>query len=136
MDVIPIGANARYIRLIGLERATAWGYSLYEFVVHGASLTELRENNSGIPLQFELEQNHPNPFNPTTEIRFQIPEVSHVTLNVFDLLGREIATLVDEVKQPALYAVLWKANGAASGVYFYRMTAGAFVETRKLVLMK
>ncbi len=83
-----------------------------------------------------LENNYPNPFNPTTEIRYQIPKVSHVTLKVFDILGREVATLVNEQKSPGTYTVRWDASGVASGIYFYRMQAGMFVETKKMLLVR
>lgn len=94
--------------------------------------------------QYVLEQNYPNPFNPTTEIRYQISEVGLVTLKVFDVLGREVATLIQEVKQPGRYTVTWDATGMASGVYLARLSvtpsasvgAGSFGQTRKLVLVR
>ncbi|MBI5471183.1 MAG: T9SS type A sorting domain-containing protein [Ignavibacteriae bacterium] len=92
---------------------------------------------------FCLEQNYPNPFNPTTTIKFQIPDGSghrpntnHVTLKVFDMLGREVATLVNEVKQPGTYTTQWDASRISGGVYFYRLHAGSFSQTRKLVIVK
>jgi hypothetical protein len=94
------------------------------------------EEVAGVPQATVLEQNYPNPFNPTTEIRFQISEVSRVTLKVFDVLGREVATLVDEVKQPGTYEVQWNAAGVASGVYLYTLTAANFRQTKKLVLIR
>jgi len=102
-----------------------------------------------------LMQNYPNPFNPTTEIRFQISparltgntgagpdeigaggDVRFVRLAVYDLLGREVTTLVNEVTQPGVYSVQWNAAGFPSGVYFCRLQAGLFTETKKLVLMR
>jgi hypothetical protein len=97
-------------------------------------LTSVRENS--VPVTFSLSQNYPNPFNTTTEIRYQTSEVSHVTLKVFNALGREVATLVNEVKQPGDYTAPWDGSGAASGVYFYRLQAGYFIATRKLLLLK
>ena len=88
------------------------------------------------PTSFNLEQNYPNPFNPATEIRYQMSEVSHVTLKVFDILGREVATLVNEQKSPGTYTVQWDATGNASGVYIYRLTAGSYSSTRKLLLLR
>jgi hypothetical protein len=96
-----------------------------------------------VPTEFSLCQNYPNPFNPVTTIRFAIPNEGeragtlHATsLQVFDVLGRTIATLVDEVKAPGNYSVRWDASGAASGVYFYRLMVGEKCEVRKMVVMK
>ncbi len=85
---------------------------------------------------FVLAQNYPNPFNPKTGIRFQVTGVSQVKLVVYDLLGREVALLVNGVKQPGSYTVQFDGSGLASGVYFYRMQAGDFVQTRKLLLIR
>ncbi|MEO8168446.1 MAG: T9SS type A sorting domain-containing protein, partial [bacterium] len=92
--------------------------------------------NSDFPATFGLSQNYPNPFNPTTTIKFQISHSSFVTLNVFDLLGREVATLVNEEITPGSYERVFNAEGLASGVYLYRLQAGSFVQTRKLLLLQ
>ncbi len=88
------------------------------------------------PLTFLLEQNYPNPFNPTTSIKFQIPSSNHVTLKVFDMLGRKVATLVDEVKEAGEHAVVWDASAMASGVFYYQMRTGTYTKTRALTLLK
>jgi hypothetical protein len=88
------------------------------------------------PRSFALLQNYPNPFNPRTIIRYQITDYGWVKLGVFDVLGREVARLVDEVKTPGTYEVTWEASGQASGVCFYRLSVGTFVETKKLVLVR
>ena len=93
-------------------------------------------NGKTILLDFQLEQNYPNPFNPTTTIKYQIPEVSFVTIKVYDVLGNEIATLVNEQKPADSYEVEFDASGLPSGIYFYRLQAGSFVEAKKMVLMK
>jgi hypothetical protein len=85
---------------------------------------------------FALLQNFPNPFNPRTEIEFRIPEAGRATLKIFDLLGRETATLVDEWKSPGIYGATWDAAGMASGVYIYRLTAGTFVASKRLLLLR
>jgi arabinogalactan endo-1,4-beta-galactosidase len=85
---------------------------------------------------FELHQNYPNPFNPSTAISFQLSEVSFVALKVSDLLGREVTTLVNEVRQPGIYTVQWDASGKTSGVYLCRLFAGGSIQTRKLILVK
>jgi len=88
------------------------------------------------PLSYELSQNYPNPFNPSTTIEYSIPMQSHVTMNVFDILGREVAALVNEKKEAGRYSVKWDATRIPSGIYFYRLQAGAFSNTKKLVMLK
>lgn len=88
------------------------------------------------PLTPFLHQNYPNPFNPTTEIRYQISEVGQVTLRVYDVLGREVATLVNEERESGTYQVRWDASGLVSGVYLYRLKVNGFVETKKMVLAR
>ncbi len=89
-----------------------------------------------IPSKFALYQNYPNPFNPSTKIKYQIPEVSFVTLKVYDVLGKEVAALVNEEKQAGNYEVEFNAINLPSGIYFYRLQTGNFVATKKMVLMK
>ncbi len=89
-----------------------------------------------LPSDYLLSQNYPNPFNPSTIISYQIPELRFVTIIVYDVLGNEIATLVNEDKQVGSYEVEFDANSLSSGVYFYQLKAGSFVETKKMVLMK
>jgi phosphatidylserine/phosphatidylglycerophosphate/cardiolipin synthase-like enzyme len=88
------------------------------------------------PLTYQLEQNYPNPFNPNTEIGFQVPSAGVTALRVYDVLGREVATLVNETRAAGSYRVRWNADGFASGVYFYRLEAGKFIQTRKMILLK
>ena len=89
-----------------------------------------------IPSSFAVYQNYPNPFNPSTTIRYDVPKTSPVKLVVYDVLGREVATLVDEVKKAGRYQTIWNANRFASGVYFCRLQAGDFVHTMKLAFIK
>jgi hypothetical protein len=89
-----------------------------------------------VPLAYQLMQNYPNPFNPTTAISYQLPAISFVTLKVFDVLGREVAVLVNDVRQPGVYTVRWDASSFPSGVYLYRLEAGDFRAARKLMLVK
>jgi hypothetical protein len=89
-----------------------------------------------VPESFELYQNYPNPFNPSTVISFRLPVSSRVTLKLHNVLGQEVATLVDELKQTGEYKVVWNAAGVPSGVYFYRLQAGSFIQTKKLLLVK
>jgi len=89
-----------------------------------------------IPLQFVLEQNYPNPFNSNTKIKYKLPEMAFVTLKVYDVLGNEITTLVNEEKPVGRYEVKFNGDGLTSGIYFYQLLAGNFVETKKMVLIK
>jgi hypothetical protein len=85
---------------------------------------------------FTLEQNYPNPFNPSTTISFVIPSKVYVTLKVFDILGREIAILASEELSAGNYSRKWNAANISSGIYFYRIEAGSFTDTKKLLLLK
>ncbi|MBX2991687.1 MAG: T9SS type A sorting domain-containing protein [Bacteroidetes bacterium] len=87
-------------------------------------------------LGFMLEQNFPNPFNPSTQIWFRIPEVGHAVLKMYDMLGREVAELVNETLQPGRYSIRWDASGMPSGVYYARLSAGGFTETKRMTLIK
>jgi hypothetical protein len=89
-----------------------------------------------IPLKFALEQNYPNPFNPTTTIEYQIPSQSLVTLKVYDLLGREVAMLVNERKDAGRYSVQWNATALSSGIYFYRLEANGKRDIKKMSMIK
>jgi hypothetical protein len=89
-----------------------------------------------LPTAYALEQNYPNPFNPRTGIRYQVPGVSDVKLVVYDILGREVGVLVNERKQPGSYEVSFDGSYLASGVYIYRLTAGSFRQSQKMILAK
>ncbi len=92
--------------------------------------------NSELPNSFSLSQNYPNPFNPSTKIQFALPKSSFATLVVYDALGRELETLVSELLTAGTYEADWNADKFSSGVYYYKLTAGDYTETRKMVLMK
>jgi hypothetical protein len=117
----------------------------YDFSYRGCrvsyvySLTEITAVPSGkdnLPNGFSLGQNYPNPFNPMTTITYQLPKSSHVTLKVYDVLGREVATLADENKTAGAYQTTFDGSRFSSGVYFYRIQAGDFTATKKFTLMK
>ncbi|HEY3250525.1 MAG TPA: T9SS type A sorting domain-containing protein, partial [Ignavibacteria bacterium] len=85
---------------------------------------------------FNLYQNYPNPFNPATNISFALPKSSFVKLVVYDILGREIAVLVNEQLKPGTYEIQWDSKNFSSGVYIYKLAAGEFVNTKKMVLTR
>ncbi|TLY30013.1 MAG: T9SS type A sorting domain-containing protein [Ignavibacteria bacterium] len=89
-----------------------------------------------LPKEFALAQNYPNPFNPLTVIRYTLPRSTFVSLRVYNLLGEAVATLVNELKEPGSYGVAWDGNRRSSGVYFYRIIAGEFVSTRKMIFVR
>jgi hypothetical protein len=91
---------------------------------------------SVLPKEFQLDQNYPNPFNPSTSISFSVPSKSFVTLKVFDALGREVSTLVSEELTAGTYSRHWDAANVPSGVYFCRLQAGEYLETKKMVLLR
>ena len=109
----------------------------------------VEDRGQGLTTEYALSPNYPNPFNPVTTIQFSIPpdpgtgpdrtDLVHghaTSLRVYDLLGREVATLVNEMKQPGTYTVQFDASGLTSGVYFYKLSTGNFLQTRKLVLLR
>jgi hypothetical protein len=89
-----------------------------------------------LPVSFNLDQNYPNPFNPTTTIRYALPAMSFVTLSVFNALGQQVAVLVNDTQDPGYHEVRFDGGSLASGVYFYRLKAGAFIQTRKMLLLE
>ena len=91
---------------------------------------------SAVPDRFALDQNFPNPFNPSTEIRYSVAKSEFTTLKVYDLLGREVATLVSESKEPGTYSARFDAAGLGSGVYYYRLTSGGNTETHTMLLVR
>jgi hypothetical protein len=93
-------------------------------------------NSDLLPETFDLQQNYPNPFNPETTIAFKISSTTPVSIKVFDLLGNEVAVLIDEVKQPGIYRISFDGGNLASGVYFYKMIAGDFSSVKKMSLLK
>jgi len=120
-----------------------WAIGKYGFIAsYKKTHTKVdRQPNTSSPNKFELSQNVPNPFNPTTEIRFSVSKQTHVSLEIYNLMGQKIATLMDAKKYPGRYAISWDGknrNGCAvsSGVYFYRLQAGDFNATMKMLLIR
>ncbi len=131
------GANGRYNISVRTSDVTSGTYrrlpNVAWFIAIVTDIDELAEN---LPQVFGLQQNYPNPFNPSTTIKYQLPAKSHVTLKVYDVLGREVATLANNLEEPGYKAVQWDARSVASGVYLYRLQAGAFVQTSKMCVIR
>jgi photosystem II stability/assembly factor-like uncharacterized protein len=146
-EQINTGLPIMDIRSVGVDDqdylyAGSWGMSIFKTTFSTTDVEDIKYE----PSTFYLEQNYPNPFNPSTKIKYSIPQSSNVTIRVFDILGKEIETLVNEEKPAGTYEVEFNSStisgsisakgGYASGVYFYQLKAGSFVETKKMILMK
>jgi hypothetical protein len=131
VDSLPHGPAIFSSPIIG------WSAGLNDSVYKWDSglLTSVKEINF-IAESYNLEQNYPNPFNPSTTINFSVPSSEFVTLKVFDVIGNELATLVNEEKSTGSYEVKFDAKGLSSGIYFYKLTAGNFIETKKMILIR
>ena len=105
-------------------------------VISDATIQKLMVSGEVVHAEYSLKQNYPNPFNPSTVISWQSPVGSRQTIKVFDVLGNEVTTLIDEYKPAGEYEVEFDASRLSSGIYFYQLTAGEFVQTRKMILMK
>jgi subtilisin family serine protease len=105
-------------------------------IIAGDEPGRTTETIQTVPERFMLSNNYPNPFNPSTVIEYTLPEPVQVKLEIFDILGRRVAVLVNDIQQPGRYKVNWDATNASSGMYLYRIQAGAYVETRRMLLMK
>jgi parallel beta-helix repeat protein len=123
-DIRDINVKSISYRLKQIDYDGSYKYSEEVFVDNPA------------PIDYSLQQNYPNPFNPNTKIKYSIPQTSKVVIIVFAVLGNEIETLVNEEKSAGTYEITWFAEGLPSGIYFYRIQAGSFVETKKMVLIK
>ena len=111
-----------------------WGYNIT--LIRRLIATGIASQNGTEPTTYSLSQNYPNPFNPSTTIKFTLPQASRVNLTVYDILGREVSVLVNEKKDAGVYEVKLGGSNLASGVYFYRLQAGDFVSTKRLLILK
>jgi D-alanyl-D-alanine carboxypeptidase len=140
--------NTNYSASVFIDSRFGAGQTHFEKKYLFRVVTTSLDDRPTFPNEYALEQNYPNPFNPNSEIRYHLPaltnserqagmsEFRHVRLAVYDLLGREVAVLVNESKAPGTYQVTFDASGLASGVYLYRMSAGSYVTTHKMLVMK
>jgi hypothetical protein len=102
----------------------------------GVILSDVKKDNSSIPETFSLSQNYPNPFNPSTTISYSIPESRIVTLKIYDMLGKEVTSLLNEYKEAGTHSLQFNASSLSSGIYIYTIQAGEFRDSKKLVLLK
>ena len=128
---VPLGTNK--IDFLGESQ---FGNDLYIDSICVQHPTGIQPITNGIPRVYSLAQNYPNPFNPSTKISFALPKAGNVELKIYDILGREVTTLVNEFRIAGNYTVDFNAANLASGVYFYRIKSGDFIDTKKMVLMK
>jgi hypothetical protein len=135
-------APAGNYRYITIERNGFFGGAVFAIRDNGGITRTfflsigINEISSEIPSSFSLSQNYPNPFNPATKFKFSVPSKSHITVKVYNSIGAEIQTLVNQELSPAVYEASWDASKYASGIYFYRLTTEHYYETRKMVLIK
>lgn len=133
---LAIGIPTRGFELSATDKYLFYVYSGSLYKTSIAALTEVNKNDKQNDMSYGLAQNYPNPFNPSTTISFSIPNESHVTLKIYDVLGREVATLVNGNFKAGGYTKTWNATSVSSGIYFYRLEAGNYSETKKLNLIK
>jgi hypothetical protein len=106
------------------------------YVYKQSTLTDVAQEEETIPTVFKLEQNYPNPFNPSTVIKFAVPEMGNVLIKIYDLLGEEVTSLVNEEMEAGWYRREFNGSGYSSGIYIYRMQAGNYISTKKMILIK
>jgi len=133
-DSCPAPANIPFEVQIICESDTFWTDTFYVFV--DTILTAIEDEKNLTPKKFSLNQNYPNPFNPTTMINYQLPITNYVELSIYNLLGQKVATLVDKRQMAGYHQVKWDASEFSSGVYYYRINAGANVAVKKMILLR
>jgi len=129
-------ANGNSTNGSGTSIGDAWNFAPDKLVVIRPSITSVEAPRTEIPQTFALYQNYPNPFNPVTSFQFRVTSFGFVQLTVYNLLGNEVATVLNETLAPGVHTVQWNAGDLPSGVYLYQLRAGRFSETKKMLLMK
>ena len=130
-----LNSGKYYLEVEAQPTSYSWMFP-YSFILHSTPVTAVENNTPTVAEGFRLLQNFPNPFNPSTNISFHIPSKSYVSLQIFDILGREVTKLVSGEMEAGDHSVIWNASAMSTGTYFYRLQSGDFVETKKLVLIK
>jgi photosystem II stability/assembly factor-like uncharacterized protein len=120
-----------------LNKNCGWAVGSGGIILHyGNKTTDIDDGQISLIEKYHLSQNYPNPFNPVTTIKFSVPEISYVTFKVYDMLGKEITALVNEEKPAGSYEVKFDGSNLSSGIYFYQLKAGSFIQTKKMILLK
>ncbi len=130
-----LGVGKYYFEIEAQPASYSWMFP-YLFKLHATPVTAVQNPSTQIPDGYSLLQNYPNPFNPATIISFAIPSRVFVSLKIYDVLGREVADLIDKEMAAGIHRVYWNASGMPSGTYFYRLNAGTFSQTKKLLLLR
>ena len=128
-----------YSRIVFSGKNNGWIAGDYGAIIRfwtNSTPNGITSDPSLVPASFQLEQNYPNPFNPETIIKFTVSARQEVTLKVFDILGKEVATLINGIQDPRLKSVNWNTKGFAGGVYYYRLSSKSFSVTKKMILVK
>ena len=128
-------ANVK-VRFVSIQPGWDWWWAIDNVCLRGSPVTGITQTGSNVPSEYALLQNYPNPFNPTTNIKFDIPEQGFVSLKVYDVVGKEVATLVNETKTAGSYTVDFNGSDLSSGAYFYRLEVGSFTAVKRMILLK
>ena len=129
---ITFTGDAMYAFLVDVNNIDSSG----ELDIIFGTMTSVEEGYGGIPMEFELNQNYPNPFNPSTTITYALPEAAEVSLIIYNLRGESVANLVNERQSAGWHNIKWQASNLSTGIYFYKLIAGGFVQTKKMILLK
>lgn len=135
-DNLPHSSYDSYVMLYANGYIFTKGSTGQLFKRQYTEIIGIQKISSEIPSKYKLEQNYPNPFNAITNIKYQITKNGNVSLKIFDILGNQITTLVNETQSPGMYQVNWNAGSLSSGVYFYRLQTGNFTDTKRMILIK
>jgi len=145
LTIDTLQANTNYLYRVRAKNATSksnWTNHEFTTALADSGVATSTEGTDALPTAYDLSQNYPNPFNPTTTIRYALPQASQVSLEVYDMLGRRVATLVEGPRAAGYHTAIFDGSALASGVYIYRLratnqtTGQPFIQTRTLVLMK
>jgi len=137
VEKVPVLAKARYVRIYGIQRGTQYGYSIYEVKIYNdLNTSSINSKVDNSPLQIKLYDNYPNPFNPTTSIMYYLPKRCLVVLKIYDILGRELKTLVNEIQSAGMHTINFEAKNLTSGVYLYQMISNGKTFTKKMIILK
>ncbi|PKL88114.1 MAG: hypothetical protein CVV23_12025 [Ignavibacteriae bacterium HGW-Ignavibacteriae-2] len=131
----PVEADGAGSGLLRISK-TDYANDPINWTIFTSSITEIKETETQLPAQYQLSQNYPNPFNPGTTINYSVPEPVFVSIKIYSAVGEEVAVLVNENKNAGNYSLQWLASNLSSGLYFYKITAGSFNQTKKLILLK